>query len=278
MLNYDYVYTDEDEELARLVQQHLVWFYDTQLLWQRARLQEGMTVLDVGCGPGLVTLDLARAVGPSGRVIAVDWSEKSIGRLVEAARKKGLAQIQTHLCDLRSPNAIQTLKIDLSSVDLVFGRWIFMYLTIEAIVHVVEGLVGLMRPGAFLAAQEYGNYLSVSMYPNGDPLRPVAEGFRAGITTPEAGLHLSEIVSRCGLTVWDEQEIIKKVHPGTEAWVWPDKFFALHGRTLLEEGRLSREEWDRFEHAWKAMHKDPRSVFSAWPTRQLIAKKAEKEG
>jgi len=148
-----------------------------------------------------------------------------------------------------------------------------MYLQIETIVQVVEELVVLMRSGGFLAAQEYGNYLSVSMYPNGDPLRPVAEGFRAGIATPEAGLHLPGIVSRCGLTIWDEQEIVKKVHPGTEAWVWPDKFFTLHGPTLLEEGRLSREEWDRFEHAWKAMHKDSRSIFSAWPTRQLIAKK-----
>jgi hypothetical protein len=204
----------------------------------------------------------------------VDGSEKSIGHLAEAARKKGLAQIQTHICDLCSPNAIQALEIDPSSVDLVFGRWIFMYLQIETIVQVVEGLVGLMRPGGFLAVQEYGNYLSVSMYPNGDPLRPVAEGFRAGIATPEAGLHLPEIVSRCGLTVWDEQEIVKKVHPGTEAWIWPDKFFTMHGHTLLEEGRLSKDEWDRFDHAWKAMHKNSRSVFSAWPTRQLIAKKA----
>jgi hypothetical protein len=104
----------------------------------------------------------------------------------------------------------------------------------------------------------------------------VAKAFHAGITTPDAGIHLPGIVRDCGLTVWDEQEIVKKVRPGTESWVWPDEFFSLHGPTLLEKkpARLSKEEWDRFDYAWKAMHKDPEAVFSAWPTRQLIAKKA----
>ncbi|NTU84989.1 MAG: methyltransferase domain-containing protein, partial [Chloroflexales bacterium] len=32
----------------------------------------GMTALDIGCGPGFFTLELAQLVGPSGRVIAVD--------------------------------------------------------------------------------------------------------------------------------------------------------------------------------------------------------------
>jgi ubiquinone/menaquinone biosynthesis C-methylase UbiE len=35
-------------------------------------VSEGMTALDVGCGPGFFTIELARLVGPSGRVIAAD--------------------------------------------------------------------------------------------------------------------------------------------------------------------------------------------------------------
>ncbi len=38
-------------------------------------IKEGMTALDVGCGPGFFTLDMARLVGESGQVIAADLQE-----------------------------------------------------------------------------------------------------------------------------------------------------------------------------------------------------------
>ena len=44
-------------------------------------IAEGMTVLDIGCGPGFFTLDMARMVGASGRVIAVDLQEGMLDRL-----------------------------------------------------------------------------------------------------------------------------------------------------------------------------------------------------
>ena len=38
-------------------------------------IKEGMTVLDLGCGPGFFTMDIAQMVGKSGRVIASDLQE-----------------------------------------------------------------------------------------------------------------------------------------------------------------------------------------------------------
>jgi ubiquinone/menaquinone biosynthesis C-methylase UbiE len=38
-------------------------------------ITKGMTVLDVGCGPGFFSLEMARMVGKSGRVIATDMQE-----------------------------------------------------------------------------------------------------------------------------------------------------------------------------------------------------------
>jgi ubiquinone/menaquinone biosynthesis C-methylase UbiE len=35
-------------------------------------IQTGMTVLEVGCGPGFFTLDIAEMVGESGKIIAAD--------------------------------------------------------------------------------------------------------------------------------------------------------------------------------------------------------------
>ena len=51
------------EELERLGYQHRVWVEANRRLLDRARLAEGSTVVDLGCGPGYTTLDLARAVG-----------------------------------------------------------------------------------------------------------------------------------------------------------------------------------------------------------------------
>jgi ubiquinone/menaquinone biosynthesis C-methylase UbiE len=50
----------------------------------------GMTVLEPGPGMGLFTLELARLVGPAGRVIAVDIQPKMLARLKRRAQKAGL--------------------------------------------------------------------------------------------------------------------------------------------------------------------------------------------
>ncbi len=44
-------------------------------------VREGMTALDIGCGPGFFTLELARLVGPSGRVIAADLQAGMLERV-----------------------------------------------------------------------------------------------------------------------------------------------------------------------------------------------------
>ncbi len=43
---------------------------------EQLALREGATILDVGCGAGQDALDLAQAVGPHGRVIGIDSSER----------------------------------------------------------------------------------------------------------------------------------------------------------------------------------------------------------
>jgi demethylmenaquinone methyltransferase/2-methoxy-6-polyprenyl-1,4-benzoquinol methylase len=50
-----------------------------------ARLSAGSSALDVACGTGDLALELARRVGPSGRVVGSDFSEG----MLELARKKG---------------------------------------------------------------------------------------------------------------------------------------------------------------------------------------------
>jgi ubiquinone/menaquinone biosynthesis C-methylase UbiE len=51
----------------------------------------GSTVVDVGCGCGATTIELARAVGPLGRVIGLDVSEGMLGLARERLREFGNA-------------------------------------------------------------------------------------------------------------------------------------------------------------------------------------------
>ncbi len=53
-------------------------------------VSEGMTVLEPGPGMGFFTLELARRVGPSGKVIAVDIQAKMLAGLQRRARRAGL--------------------------------------------------------------------------------------------------------------------------------------------------------------------------------------------
>src|SRR5260221_14546311 len=60
-----------------------------QMIVEQLALQEGATVLDVGCGTGQDALDLAQAVGPLGRVVGIDCSST----MLESARARA-AQMQ----------------------------------------------------------------------------------------------------------------------------------------------------------------------------------------
>lgn len=54
-------------------------------------IHEGMTVLEPGPGMGFFTLDIARLVGPAGRVVAVDVQPRMLDRLKQRVAKAGLA-------------------------------------------------------------------------------------------------------------------------------------------------------------------------------------------
>jgi SAM-dependent methyltransferase len=51
-----------------------------QALLDRANVQPGMAVLDIGCGCGATTIEIAKRVGKSGRVVGVDVSHQMLAR------------------------------------------------------------------------------------------------------------------------------------------------------------------------------------------------------
>lgn len=57
-------------------------------------IKPGMRVADVGCGPGRVTIPLARAVGPGGSVLALDMQQGMLDRVRAKAQAAGLSNIE----------------------------------------------------------------------------------------------------------------------------------------------------------------------------------------
>jgi len=74
-------------------------------------IRKGMTVLDLGCGPGYFTAVLGELVGKEGRVIAADIQQKMLEKMTMKVRREGMEdRIEAHLCE-RNRIGI-TLKVD----------------------------------------------------------------------------------------------------------------------------------------------------------------------
>lgn len=65
----------------------------------RLPLESGMTVVDYACGPGRYALDIARRVGPAGKVYAVDIQPLAISMVRDKAKRVGLANLELVLVD-----------------------------------------------------------------------------------------------------------------------------------------------------------------------------------
>ena len=107
----DYILGTHDEEIVRLGIQHRVWRPRALDAWRRAGFTVDQTIIDVGCGPGYASIDLAGIVGASGQIISVDRSRRFLDTLENASRGYGLSNIQTVEADLEEgafPNPAPT--------------------------------------------------------------------------------------------------------------------------------------------------------------------------
>ena len=75
------------------------WLQDPQKI-MGPYIEEGMTVLDLGCGPGFFSIDMAQMVGKSGRVIAADMQEGMLKKIRDKIQGTELEErIALHKCE-----------------------------------------------------------------------------------------------------------------------------------------------------------------------------------
>lgn len=119
-------------------------------------LTEDAAVLDVGCGPGTVTVDLARHV-PAGSVIGVDASEN----VLEAA-KDHAAQAGVENVEFRQADAYH-LPFEDDSFDVVYAHQVLQHLSDP--IAALREMRRVARPGAYVAVRE-SDYAAMTWYPD----------------------------------------------------------------------------------------------------------------
>ena len=81
-----YILGTDKEELNRLELQHSIWSSESHAGWKTAGFKTGDSLLDLGCGPGSCSVELAKIVGPEGRVIGIDRSRMKLYDVEESAQ------------------------------------------------------------------------------------------------------------------------------------------------------------------------------------------------
>lgn len=114
----------------------------------RLALQPGMRVLDVCSGSGASAIPAAEAVGPAGRVIAVDIAEDLLARLREKAARRGLHQLEVRVADV--------LNLDLADASADAVVCVFGIFFVADMTHAVRELWRRVKPGGRLAITTWG--------------------------------------------------------------------------------------------------------------------------
>lgn len=265
----DYVLGTHDEELKRLGLQHSLWREQADALWELAGIRAGMTVLDVGCGPGFATLDLARRVGPSGRVIAIDESARFVEHLRVRAAEAGLHNIETHVGD------VQRLPIAAAVADAAYARWVLCFVPDPDAV--IAGVISALRGGGAFAIQDYFHYRGVQL---GPPSAAFTRAFQAVHESwvkrggdSDIGSRLPSMLAKHGMSVPHLRPIVRIARPHEPLWQWPDSFFKNFLPMLVDLGFMTAEELADFNADWAAREKDPGGFFATPPVIDIVARK-----
>ncbi|HXV14370.1 MAG TPA: methyltransferase domain-containing protein [Candidatus Krumholzibacteria bacterium] len=267
---HEYVLGTDDAELLRLGLQHRLWSAQAFACWERAGVKPGATVLDVGAGPGFATLDLAQLVTPSGRIIAIDESERFLRHLAERARVLGLSHVETRAQD------VQALDVPAASVDVAYARWVLCFTPNPE--DVVARVAAALKPGGAFAVQDYINWGALSVSPRSDAflrvMPAVGKSWRDHGGDWHVGDRLPAMMARRGLRVESITPLQRVARSSDPLWQWPTTFFANFIPRLVEQGLVAEADWREMERDWQERSRDPNAFFWTPSMVEIIARRA----
>ena len=257
-------------ELARLRRQHEVWCGQTEAVWRLAGFGPGQTIVDLGCGPGFTTRDLASLVGESGRVVGIDASETAAAAARGEVARHGQSNVHIVVAN------VGDVDLSLNRPDGVFSRWLFCYLPDPATL--IQRVAASLRPGGVIAVMDYWHYLAIRTEPRSElfdnVFRAVHRSFADAGGSLDVGGSLPRHCEAAGLSVRHIEPITATGRPGSPVWAWIDDFQALYLPTLVARGYLTSPEADEYLAWWNSLERSETAFVFAPPMLAVIAVKA----
>jgi ubiquinone/menaquinone biosynthesis C-methylase UbiE len=227
-----------------------------------SHLAPGMSLLDVGCGPGTITADLADRLG-EGTVIGVDLANE----VVELAREQHLASKGADL-SFRTGD-VYSLEFPDATFDVVYAHQILQHLSrpVDALVE----LRRVLKTGGLVAVRD-ADYGAFSWYPSDAVLDRWMDVYhrltRRNGAEADAGRHLKAWVRAAGFgdvvassSNWTFQSDEERRWWGG---LWAERVRESEfARQCLEYGLASERELAEFSDAFLRWSNEPDAVFVA---------------
>jgi len=137
-----YVLGHSEAELLRLEHQAQVFGNETGDILRRAGISQGMSVLDVGCGVGDVSMIAAELVGPTGRVLGIDNGAAALAPARARAARAGYDWLSFAEADIYGYEAA-------GAFDAVIGRLILMH--VPDAVGALKAAIRFCKPSGIIA-------------------------------------------------------------------------------------------------------------------------------
>ena len=212
-------------------------------------LRPGVDVLDVGCGPGTITVDIARRVTP-GRVVGIDAAADAIEAARAAATEASVTNLELATGD------VYALDPD-GSVDVVHAHQVLQHLGDP--VGALREMRRVCRSDGVVAARD-SIYRAMSWFPRAEGLDRWLEVYcdvaEANGGEPDAGSHLRGWCLDAGFTsVESTASAWCFASDEDRAWwggLWADRVLTTSlGDRAVELGLASRDDLEAIAAAWR---------------------------
>lgn len=269
-----YVLGTDQGELDRLGLQHRLWADAAHALWRRAGVQPGQRILDVGCGPGHGSFDLAGFVagvhgqGQRGHVIGVDQSQGFIHWLNAQAAVRGHAHLKGIVGDVMDlPKALAGVPgIAPGSFDAAYARWVLCFVPDPAAA--VRSVAAMLKPGGVFMVQDYFNYEAMTTAPRvaafERAVKATGQSWRARGGDPDLVARLPKLMQQAGLRLVHLDCHQRLARPGDTMWQWPATFWRNFVPQLIKMGLLPEGFMGEWEREWTELERTP-GAFAVLP-------------